>query len=230
MASAIGTKFQFGTPDPLNDFDDHILPQVLFQLSMTLTMVTLVLQIYRILCLLIIYRAAGQEKTYWRKLGEEYYNFDALQKNIPPGTLKPPKLHSKKAQMNLRMMNWLERLVDPLVSNFRGKTSVSITGLGHSTGSSLKTDMLIEKNSGGGPGAIGNPLTQPSIVATKSESDAQVINYLLRAKRDHECELCSITEEIDWSRFSHNMLSQGFHLLGTVLGMRLCSESTDPTS
>ncbi len=216
MPSAVGATLQFGTPDPLNDFDDHLLPRPLFQLSMTLTMVTLVLQIYRIICLLIIYRAAVQEKSYWRRLGEEHFTFDAApQRKYGGGVLKPPKLHSKKARMNLRMMNWLERLVDPLVSTFRGKTSVS---LAHSTGSSLKTDMMVGGSSGGGDAFGPNNLNQPSIVATKSESDAQVINYLLRMKRDHECELCSISEDVDWSRFSHNMASQGFHLLGTALG------------
>lgn len=225
MLLAAGANLQFGTPDPLNEFDDLVLPQALFQLSMMLTMVTMVLQIYRILCFFIIYRAARQEKSYWRKLKEEFYdeNYSIEQRKKHGGGggqrgLKPAKLHSLKAEMSLGMMNWLERLMDPLVSTLMSKStlqSVSLSGQG-STGSSLKTDMMTIDSSGNS--TFGQQLAQQSIVGSKTESDVQVINYLLRMEKEHECELCSITEGIDAGKFSSSMINQGFHLMGTVLG------------
>ena len=56
---------------PLDEFDDRILPVFLYRLTMILYVMTVVLQVYRMIAAVLIYQMAVKQKIFWRKLVDE---------------------------------------------------------------------------------------------------------------------------------------------------------------
>lgn len=201
-------------PEPHDEFDGRLLPKALFRTSLMLTMVMLVLQIYRLLATGLIFRLAGEEKKYWRALHEQCKATEMASPTLTPmdSSATSPncgRMQIKVIETELKTTNWLERLFDPAFDKMRGKTTV------------LASDGSKNTAGGGGGGgfsfktAASYQVAEMPLGASKVETDLRAINYLLNIKSaEHECTFCAIYEDLNLKQQKY--WSQFIHFIGTL--------------